>query len=128
MSADPPRGQTGSKGVAYGAVGRDPVTEEAPTKQVAQLYQLLEPLLLESRSQGQPKPGPGSKVFSGTSDKGAPNEGNLEKQGGFATRPSSASMPYLPRILLPSMLPTTLHRQQELVVQGVEDTLQGVVE
>ena len=35
MNANPPHGQTGSKGVAPGAV---PVTEEAPTKQVAQLY------------------------------------------------------------------------------------------
>ena len=88
MKANPPQGQTGRKGVAHGAVGGDPVTEEALTKQVAQLHQLLEPFLPESRPQGQPKPDPCSKVFSGTSDKEASNKGNLEEQGGFATWPS----------------------------------------
>ena len=46
----------------------------------------------ESRPQGQPKPDPCSKVFSGTSDKEASNKGNLEEQGGFATWPNSSSV------------------------------------
>ena len=78
MNADPPQGLTGSREIAPGAVGGDPVkadaqkqgtkvasqpvstndapTEEAPTKQVTQLHQLLEHFLPESRPQGQTKP------------------------------------------------------------------------
>ena len=148
MNADPPQGPTGSKEKGPGAVGGNPVnsgrtkarsqgrkaanqpgsknnapTEEAPTKQVAQLHQLLEPSLPESCPQGQPKPDPDSKYPAELLTMKPPKKGTQSSKVNLL--PGSVLRPYrtLTRILLPSMLPTILNRQREVVAQGVEQTI-----